>query len=149
MSHSGHIHAQTHTSAVKLMFHVLTVRLSQRPLSNACCGWLNRVVYLSPHTHTHTHTHTQRLPLWSKGQGQMPHPNLGDRHPVPRVSYRVNQTSHGCHPSNWCTDNLSLSPSLHVPGALSGSLLSVPSWTPELMLYGELSSPDEIKQSHF
>ena len=64
---------------------------------------------LSPHTHTHTHTHTQRLPLWSKGQGQMPHPSLGDWHPVPRVSYRVNQTSQGCRPSNWCTDNLSLS----------------------------------------
>lgn len=47
------------------------------------------------------------------------------------------------------TDALTISRSLHVPGALLWLALSIPSWTPELMLYGELSSPDEIKRSHF
>lgn len=47
-------------SATKLMFHVFTVQLSQRPLSNACCehGSLSRS------------TRTQRLPLWSTDKGK-------------------------------------------------------------------------------
>lgn len=39
VQHRSRIHTQ-------LMFHVLTVKPSQRPLSNACCGWLNPVFYL-------------------------------------------------------------------------------------------------------
>lgn len=110
-----------------------------------CLLWLIEPGCLSLSTHTHTHRGCL-CGAKDKGRCHTRASVIGIQFPgfptelIKQVMGVIHRTD---------APTISLSPSLHVPGALSGSLLSVPSWTPELMLYGELSSPDEIKQSHF
>lgn len=102
-------------------------------------------------------THTESAIV---DKGKMPHPSLGDRHPVPRVY----QTSQGCYPLNWCfvevySRNYSvyiyiciypnLPPIQYICSWSSLWFASSVWWPSELTLYSTLSWPDEIKQSHY
>lgn len=103
------------------------------------------------------HTHT-RAAFVEQGQGQMPHPGLGDWHLVCKISYRVNQTSQGCHPLTRCFVGVHKQSVGHIDtvNTPTSVCFRISFWLalsarrpPELMLHSTLGSPDEIKQSHF
>lgn len=88
----------------------------------------------------------------------MPHPGLGDWHLVCKISYRVNQTSQGCHPLTRCFVGVHKQSVGHIDtvNTPTSVCFRISFWLalsarrpPELMLHSTLGSPDEIKQSHF